>query len=163
MPFFATGPTSKPEPEPEATSDLGERGTRSETTTDGNDDTRRQELQERQVRLTAQRILAEHLRDDRTPDQRSAGPPGPRFWLGISLDLTGATLIDFSFHRVVAADARFDGATFIGIARFYEAIFTGLAWFRGATFADEASFGHRPAGRGNWVESRVRTRAITNF
>ena len=28
--------------------------------------------QERQVRLTAQRILAEHLRDDRPPDQRSA-------------------------------------------------------------------------------------------
>ena len=60
------------------------------------------------MRLTAQRILAEHLRDDRIKDQRSADPPSPRFWPGIRLDLAGATLIDFNLYRVVMADANFD-------------------------------------------------------
>ena len=105
MPFSAsTTPTSKPEPE--ATEDPGEPNTQPETTTYGNVDIWQQE---RQVRLTAQRILAEHLRDERNPDQRSASPPGPRFWPGISLDLTGATLIGLDFHRVIAENARFDG------------------------------------------------------
>jgi len=102
--------------------------------------------QERQVRLTAQRILAEHLRDDRNADQRSAGPPGPRFWPGIRLDLTGATLIDLSFHRVVATDARFGEATFTGTAQFYEATFTGFASFHGAAFDGEAAFSRAAFG-----------------
>lgn len=136
MPFSVdTTPASKPEPD--ATEDPGEPSNQPETTTDGNGDIWQQE---RQVRLTAQRILAEHLRDERTPDERSAGPPGPRFWPGIRLDLTGATLIDFDFHRVVAADARFDRATFTDGAQFYEATFTGFAAFCGATFAGATVF-----------------------
>ena len=47
--------------------------------------------QERQVRLTAQHILADHLGDDRARDQRSTDPPGPRFWPGIRLNLAGAS------------------------------------------------------------------------
>ncbi len=111
MPFSATAPTSKPEPE--ATEDPGERGAETETRTDGNGDTWQQE---RQVRLTAQRILAEHLRDDRAKDQHSTDPPGSRFWPDIRLDLAGATLIDFNLENGVMADADFIGATFSGIA-----------------------------------------------
>ena len=93
MPFSPTAPASKPEPE--ATEDPGEPAAETETRTDGIGDTWQQE---RQVRLTAQRILAEHLRDDRPKDQRSTDPPSPRFWPGIRLDLAGATLIDFNLE-----------------------------------------------------------------
>ena len=109
MPFSPTAPTSKPEPE--ATEDPGEPATETETRTDGIGDTWQQE---RQVRLTAQRILAEHLRDDRAKDQRSTDPPSPRFWPDIRLDLAGATLIDFGLEYGVMADASFGGATFSG-------------------------------------------------
>jgi uncharacterized protein YjbI with pentapeptide repeats len=144
MPFsISTVPTS--EPHPTATEAVGERNTQPETTADGNSDTWQQE---KQVRLTAQRLLAEHLRDDRTPDQRSAGSPGPRFWPDIRLDLTGATLIDLDFHRIVAADARFNQATFTDGAQFYEATFTGFAAFRGATFHGPTVFSRAIFGVG---------------
>jgi hypothetical protein len=60
--------------------------------------------QELQVRQTAQRLLADHLR--RPPDishedaQRIKASPEETFWPGISLDLTGATLVDFDLTAV---------------------------------------------------------------
>ena len=104
MPFSPTAPASKPEPE--AAEGQKEPGTESETGTDGIGGTWQQE---RQVRLTAQRILAEHLRDDRAKDQQSTDPPSSRFWNNIRLDLTGATLIDFNLVNGVMADANFHG------------------------------------------------------
>ncbi|GAA1945777.1 pentapeptide repeat-containing protein [Amycolatopsis minnesotensis] len=114
---------------------------------DGEDEVPAQELQ---VRMTAQRILARHLRD------------GAEFWPGIDLDLTGAVLTRFSFTgcRVRAADftdARFDGAAdfsdaefgepaifrsvrFQGYADFDGVTFSSLVKFTGADFADEVSF-----------------------
>jgi hypothetical protein len=41
--------------------------------------------QERQVRLTAQPILADHLRDERAGDESSDDPPGPRSGLASAL------------------------------------------------------------------------------
>jgi uncharacterized protein YjbI with pentapeptide repeats len=114
--------------------------------------------QERQVRLTAQRILVEHLRDDRAKDKGSTDPASPRFWPDIRLDLTGATLIDFRLVKGATAEAHFSGATFIGKARFTGATLGALldeatiddfmfdettvsgALFDGATFAGDASF-----------------------
>ncbi len=95
--------------------------------------------QERQVRLTAQRILADHLRVDWFEGQPAVGPPGPGFWPNMRLDLTGAILMDLNFYRVVAADARFAGAIFTGTAQFYGAVFGGAS-FHGANFAEDASF-----------------------
>ena len=135
MPFSPTEPTSKPEPE--ATEDLGEPAAETETRTDGIGDTWQQE---RQVRLTAQRILAEHLRDDRAKDQRSTDPPGPRFWPGIRLDLTGATLIDFNLMMPSWLTPGFGRATFTGHAWFDGATFSGDAWFERATFSGDATF-----------------------
>jgi uncharacterized protein YjbI with pentapeptide repeats len=97
--------------------------------------------QERQVRLTAQRILAEHLRDDSAKDQQSTDPPRARFWPGIRLDLAGATLIDFNLGNGVMADASFSGATFSGDAWFVGATFSSEARFGGAVFSGEAQFG----------------------
>ncbi len=96
--------------------------------------------QERQVRLTAQRILGEHLRDDRAKDQRSTDPPSTRLWPGIRLDLTGATLIGFDLGNGVVAEADFRGATFTGDAFFDLVTFTGKAHFSGATFNGSTAF-----------------------
>jgi hypothetical protein len=53
--------------------------------------------QERQVRLTAQRILAAHLQPE--PKGRRGKPSNPKFWPHIDLDLTGATFLDFRLDR----------------------------------------------------------------
>jgi uncharacterized protein YjbI with pentapeptide repeats len=112
--------------------------------------------EEFQVRQTAQRLLADHLRRPRGAYDHDAQlrPPSPQqpFWPGIRLDLTGATLVDFGFARVSVIDARFGGATFRGDAAFRgatfegvaavfrEATFKGNAWFSGATFQGFAWF-----------------------
>ncbi|MEU5867118.1 hypothetical protein ABZ815_38505 [Nonomuraea sp. NPDC047529] len=63
--------------------------------------------EERQVRLTAQRILTAHLRYDNSSAPRrrwSSRRPdrNPRHWPDIRLDLTGAVLIDFDLSTCVA-------------------------------------------------------------
>jgi Pentapeptide repeats (9 copies) len=135
MPFSPTAPGSKLEPE----ADEGQRepGTDSETGTAGIGGTWQRE---RWVRLTAQRILAEHLRDDRAKDHQSTHPPSSRFWNNICLDLTGATLIDFNLINGIMADANFHRAAFTGDASFSGAAFTGDASFSGAAFTGDASF-----------------------
>ena len=137
MPFSPTAPTSKPEPEA-TEEDLGEPAAGTETRTVALGDTWQQE---RQVRLTAQRILAEHLRGDRAKDQHSTEPPSARFWPSISLDLAGATLIDLNLEGCVVADADFGGATFNGAAGFLGVTFNGAASFGGTTFTSDAWFG----------------------
>ncbi|AWS44522.1 pentapeptide repeat-containing protein [Streptosporangium sp. 'caverna'] len=96
---------------------------------------------ERQVRLTAQRILTEHLRDECTVDQRDTVTADSRFWKGMRIDLTGATLIDADFMSCHIHDGQFIGVAFIGDARFGEATFTGNARFGEATFTGRAQFG----------------------
>jgi uncharacterized protein YjbI with pentapeptide repeats len=100
--------------------------------------------EEFQVRQTAQRLLADHLR--RPPGissqdaQLLAPSPQQAFWPGISLDLTGATLVDFNFAQVSVIQAQFAGVTFHGSARFGKATFQRRAWFDGATFQHHANF-----------------------
>jgi len=91
--------------------------------------------QEREVRLTAQRRLTRHLRpcDD-------GGQPVDTFWAGISLDLTDATLIDFSLRHCHVNEGWFNGAKFVGYAGFGEVKFTGGAGFREADFTGNAWF-----------------------
>jgi uncharacterized protein YjbI with pentapeptide repeats len=95
----------------------------------------RERVQEREVRLTAQRILAHHLRPGRDPENSVE-----TFWGDLDLDLTGATLIDFDFDYCAIRDARFTQATFAGDARFNEAVFAGDARFTKAVFAGDARF-----------------------
>jgi Pentapeptide repeats (9 copies) len=135
MPFSPTAPASKPEPE----TDEGQKepGTESETGIAGIGDMWQQE---RRVRLTAQRILAEHLRDGRAKDHQSTDPRSSRFWNNIRLYLTGATLIDFNLVNGVIADANFHSAAFTGDASFSGAAFSGDARFGGATFRGDALF-----------------------
>ncbi|MBB5081411.1 pentapeptide repeat-containing protein [Nonomuraea endophytica] len=101
-------------------------------------------LEEFQVRLTAQRILTDHLRH-----QTSAAPsrwwPRPldrssRHWADIHLDLIGATLSDLDLRACRIRSARFDLATFHGTAVCNDAIFDRDAWFGGTTFNGGATF-----------------------
>jgi hypothetical protein len=89
----------------------------------------RERVQEREVRLTAQRLLGQHLK---------AGEP--TFWADIALDLTSATLINFDLTGCLVRRATFMGATFVGGAHFSSAVFTGRADFWAATFLGEARF-----------------------
>lgn len=103
-------------------------------------------VQEREVRLAAQRILATHLRPSADPTNQATS-----FWADIDLDLTGATLVDVDFEgcqahsamltRVhVTGYARFTGAKFTGDARFERAEFSGHTSFDRVEFTGRASF-----------------------
>ncbi|MFD4636904.1 pentapeptide repeat-containing protein [Lentzea sp. NPDC058436] len=88
--------------------------------------------QELNVRLAAQQLLLEHL--ILTPGDDT------KHWANIDLDLTGATLIDFSLAGCSLRDATFTDATFIGEADFTGAIFAGRTKFIRAQFTSRAIF-----------------------
>ena len=102
----------------------------------------RERVQEREVRRTAQQVLAAHLR-------RSAGET---FWgEALTLNLNGASLVDVDFsgccfgdadfgNAVFVGAANFAGAEFIGYASFGHAVFERFAHFVGAEFASAAFF-----------------------
>jgi hypothetical protein len=115
------------------------------------------EIQEQQVRMTAQRILQAHLL-----------PGDPRFWPDTDLDLRGATLLDWHLvdrevrkmlctRTKFVGPARFRGTHFTGEARFAythfdsfaefkQARFDGRAYFNGAEFDDAVEFDDARAG-----------------
>lgn len=104
---------------------------------------------ESQVRGTILRMIADHLgtsRDLATPTRRD-DPfwPRPRggLWSRLSLDLTGASLVDVDLAGTVMRGARvlFERANFLGSASFRGASLAGRQTsFSGATFNGSASF-----------------------
>lgn len=92
--------------------------------------------QERQVRSTAQRILAAHL-----------VPGRETFWSDIDLDLTGAALHDLDLSLCHARSALFGKARFTGFAAFCSARLADQAVFSGAVFEDTAEFDGAQFGR----------------
>lgn len=107
------------------------------------DDLRR--MEELQVRLTAQRILADHLSPPLDSSKVS------KAWGPLDLDLRGAVLVDFNFRRCVVDRADFAYCIFHGTsdfsqttfgkdAWFFECTFGGNVHFRGATFHGRAIF-----------------------
>jgi hypothetical protein len=104
-------------------------------------------LQEREVRLTAQRILTRHLRPHDEHGSRLA-----TYWPAINLELTRATLTGFDLRACKLSTAGFNGAQFTGHAWFDNTQFTGHAEFEGAHFTGTAEFnGTRFANRA-WFE-----------
>jgi uncharacterized protein YjbI with pentapeptide repeats len=95
--------------------------------------------QERQVRLTAQRILAAHLRPE--PKGRRGKPSNPKYWPLIDLDLAGAALVDLDLQRCCIRTGNFSRADFTGEARFGGMTCTEYAGFDGTAFGGEALFG----------------------
>jgi uncharacterized protein YjbI with pentapeptide repeats len=122
---------------------------------------RREELQ---VRLTAQRILASHVRDERGPAQRAAAPPPTTFWPEIDIiDLTGAHLVDLNLqhchvevvqlnHAVLTGESIFRGMT-CSLALIQATTFTGHTDFRGVTFIHDAWFTGSTFGGGVWFHA----------
>jgi uncharacterized membrane protein YidH (DUF202 family) len=104
-----------------------------------------QRIQEREVRLTAQQILTDHL----CPGDDPANPAAT-FWPESRLNLTGAHLINFDLtncHLVHAhfieaqfSGVRFEKAQFLGVARFDSAQFLGNVGFEKAQFHVAAGF-----------------------
>ncbi|WP_410814709.1 pentapeptide repeat-containing protein [Micromonospora sp. 067-2] len=99
---------------------------------------RREELQ---VRLTAQRLLGNHLRADNAED-----PEPPSFWRGtegerMSLDLVDAVLVDFDLWKCHVDGLDLRGAQLYGSARFRKAQFHGDILLIGAQFHAKVDFG----------------------
>ncbi|MCA2225139.1 pentapeptide repeat-containing protein [Nonomuraea aurantiaca] len=109
--------------------------------------------QELQVRLTAQRILTEHLHDLRE-GQRTT-PANPSFWAGMQVDLTGAVLVDFDFGGCHSGRAIFDEVRFAGGANFAYAEFDTDAFFKKARFEGESGhfYGARFGRRAVFVDA----------
>ncbi|WP_067673143.1 pentapeptide repeat-containing protein [Nocardia miyunensis] len=87
---------------------------------------------DREVRATIVRMIADHLRFD-----------AEYSWSASDFDLRTANLenADFTAARF-GGSARFEGATFYGTALFAEATFAEDARFGRASFRDAAQFGH---------------------
>ena len=149
MPFPLTPPASEPVPEPGEGAREPVPGAEVAALADNGDDWQ----QEKQVRLTAQRVLGEHLRRIPPDAQPSADPAVDLFWPGIRLDLTGATLIDFSCDGAELADAQFRGATFHSDARFGGAAFNGRAEFGAATFHGNTWFSNATFNGNTWFSN----------
>ncbi|MBN6034040.1 pentapeptide repeat-containing protein [Amycolatopsis sp. 195334CR] len=104
---------------------------------------RRARRQEREVRLTIQRLLRDHAHNTPKPGR----PADATYWgstnpaIDIDVDLTGATLINLDLtRRRLHPSTTFTTTTFAGSVRFGSATFTGSAEFNGATFAGSAGF-----------------------
>jgi hypothetical protein len=143
--------------------------------------------EEREVRLTAQRMLTQHLSmldDTLMPDQLAALPPSSerRFWPGLRLNLDRAYLEDFilplgniidgtfagatfagrttSFAGSrITGQVAFDRATFTGSSLFIETRFGMLASFAGVRFIFEAEFNGAKFGAVNFADTRFAGRA----
>jgi uncharacterized protein YjbI with pentapeptide repeats len=94
----------------------------------------RERIQEREVRLAAQRILTHHLRSGDDPHNVLK-----TFWTGIEIDLTNAALINFNLTHCNILNAQFSLATFTGHATFDDVTFDGNATFEDATFDGNAT------------------------
>ncbi|GAB2740789.1 hypothetical protein GCM10027199_09300 [Amycolatopsis magusensis] len=103
--------------------------------------------QEREVRLTAQRILSRHLHPGNRPRR-----PIHTFWPDINLDLTDATLINFDLSACHIGTGRFNGAKFTGDARFVGVEFTGNTWFDEAKFTGDAEFRGAEFAENAWFD-----------
>ncbi|MEV6235959.1 hypothetical protein [Lentzea sp. NPDC051838] len=87
-------------------------------------------------RMVLQASLLAHLR------------PGPGFWLGSDVDLSGTTLVDFDLSECRVGGARFDGTRFLGDTRFDQATFLGEFSAQRAFFGRHALFTQSVFARG---------------
>ncbi len=117
-------------------------------------DEHRERVQEREVRLTAQRILTTHLRPS-----THASNPTTSFWADTDLDLTAAILIDWEMSGCLVRKATFRGATFVGDAWFNKATFTENALFVEATFDHHAWFTEATFDQSTWFNEATFTGA----
>ncbi|MGA3523495.1 pentapeptide repeat-containing protein [Melissospora conviva] len=109
-------------------------------------------VQELQVRLTAQRIIASHVLNP--PRGPVLGEPvtNSKFWKDLILNLRGATLVALDISSATVDRADFRSCKFIGVYRCEKTMFINGATFDGATFNGPArlgrvTFGHKSSFR----------------
>lgn len=105
-------------------------------------------VQEFQVRLAAQRLLARHLR---VPAAEESSSPAQlaSYWSGMRVDLAGSHLIDVDFSGCGFLNADFSNARFSqGRARFNDSSFSESALFSSAIFQVGADFSSTTFGGG---------------
>ncbi|HZO66320.1 MAG TPA: pentapeptide repeat-containing protein [Kribbellaceae bacterium] len=120
---------------------------------------KREAAQELQVRQTAQRRLAEHLRRPEGTSREDvptakASHKSP-FWPGMKLDLTRASLVNLEMMDISVAYANFDHAEFFGDTQFTHADFAAGAWFNHAKYHGAARFEYATFSRDarfEWVK-----------
>lgn len=94
---------------------------------------------DREVRLTAQRLIADRLeRAEESADDDELRVE----WRGMRLDLSNSVLENFSLRGRVLASANFNGTHFKGVADFSQCVFDEDATFIGAYFDSPALFKH---------------------
>ncbi|HXL92920.1 MAG TPA: hypothetical protein VN969_28665 [Streptosporangiaceae bacterium] len=117
---------------------------------------------ELQVRLTAQRMLTRHLRDEGYLRQRHDGSTEDTFWPGMDvINLTGAHLVNLNLSHCRFRAIECNGASLVGetlfrallcdLGFFQKAIFDGHADFRGASF-DDAWFSYAKFTSEPWFQ-----------
>ncbi|MFC0542488.1 pentapeptide repeat-containing protein [Kutzneria chonburiensis] len=95
-----------------------------------------------QVRLTAQKILGDHLRGEEGIFGVNLRP-NPRFWGELEVDLSEAKLVDFDLTNARLKSADFENTVFIGrLANFVGVVVVGDANFAEAEFRAPAHFHH---------------------
>jgi hypothetical protein len=120
--------------------------------------------EELQVRLTAQRILTEHLRREPGIGENGNGPVPDTFWADINLvDLSGAYLVNFDLSGCLVDTMECNDAIFSGeslfrglvcdLAFFQRATFHGHADFRGAVFINSAWFSYSKFAADVWFNA----------
>lgn len=102
---------------------------------------RQRHREEREVRLTAQHIIAKHLRYPAATGDDIEVVPSGAYWPDIDIDLAEATLIDFDLNSCRPNNGNFRNTTFTGVTKITGATFTGAAIFSEATFTEIAWFG----------------------
>ncbi|MFY1620604.1 hypothetical protein [Micromonospora sp. WMMD736] len=89
--------------------------------------------QEEQVRLAAQKVLSDHLRNRGTVSLEMGRileeDGGASFWPKMSIDLSGAVLSNFDFSSCSVASIRIQDARFYGVAVFSSLVSHGVADF----------------------------------
>jgi hypothetical protein len=100
----------------------------------------RSHAQERQVRLTAQRMLARHLAPRAGGDDPGAQQDQEAYWEPARIDLNGASLYDFDFSFCRVGENDFRNAQFFGKTSFAHAEFAGQTQFSSAYFHGNLSF-----------------------
>ena len=115
---------------------------------------------ELEVRLTAQHILTRHLKTSPTNTHPFMPNSSKSFWKNISINLTGAALLDLDLSDCHVSEASFHAAYFYGVTRFDRGTFSGEADFSQSKFKDETSFiDAHFLGSATFEGSRFRRRA----
>jgi hypothetical protein len=104
----------------------------------------KEQLEELQVRQTAQQILRDHLNPGRYTmtryDHVIYDGPVPGFWPGMSIDLSDATLMQFNLGYCELGNAGFRRTRFFGITSFSNIKIRGFAEFGDAEFSSIPTF-----------------------